>query len=117
MRIIGNITRNPFNNGYKGKVNTMNINFNFFMQEISDKKSDKTPDFNIFLSNGTNEPPSIGAAWKKVSNKNEKRTEFFSISFDDPSFDKPLNVAAFPDGSDSWNITWDRKQEKSPIAD
>lgn len=56
----------------------------------------------------------VGLGWEKTITRGENEGQgFFSLTFDDPSFDRPLHVAAFraaddPAGQVSYDIVWNR---------
>jgi uncharacterized protein (DUF736 family) len=53
----------------------------------------------------------IGSAWLKTAKHGPRNgARFFSITIDDPSLDRPLNVAAFRDEeSGEWVVVWRRR--------
>jgi uncharacterized protein (DUF736 family) len=53
----------------------------------------------------------IGSAWLKTAKHGPRKgARFFSITIDDPSLDRPLNVAAFRDEtSGDWIVIWRRR--------
>lgn len=66
------------------------------------------PRWEIFAKQGGASEYSIGSAWeKKIERGDNAGGKMLSITFDDPSMDKPLYVTAFPDG-DGFEIVWQR---------
>lgn len=67
-------------------------------------------------ASGTKDPfnPS-GAAWIKNS-ENVDGGDFLSITMDDPDWDSPLNLAAFPgkDAAQPWQVQWSRPRRDLP---
>jgi uncharacterized protein (DUF736 family) len=95
----------------EGHISTLNMNLKFRLQRNDNKQSENAPDYSI-VSNGASGEASIGSVWVKVMNKiGIEQEEFFSMTFDDPSFPHPLNVAAFKVGESHWNIVWRRRQQ------
>ena len=108
---IGKIVKRVFegNEILEGYVSTLNLNLKFRLEKNLNKKSPNAPDYTIVANGASGETP-VGAVWIKIMNKLGLDTEeFFSMTFDDPSFPHSLNVAAFPVGTSHWEITWRRR--------
>jgi uncharacterized protein (DUF736 family) len=60
----------------------------------------------------------IGSAWLKTAKHGpHKGARFFSITIDDPSLDRPLNVAAIRDDtSDDWIVIWRRRGAQAVVG-
>ena len=100
---------------YHGSISTLHINLEFRLEENMWSDNPSAPQFLIMSETPDGASVQIGAAWKKKSEKvGREPMEFFSLTFDDPSFPHSLNVAAFkaPD-SDEWTISWRRRQAPS----
>lgn len=109
---IGTIKKTNFESQEKleGQINTLKMNLKFELRENENRQSMNAPNFSI-VGTAKHGEVLIGNAWIKTINKiGEAPKEFFSMTFDDPSFEHPLNVAAFPNGDDEWQITWRRRQ-------
>ena len=94
-----------------GKISTLEMKLDFRLAEVQQKTSDQAPDYLIITKNSNGEEAQVGSVWIKVKEKfGEAPMEFFSMTFDDPSFTHALNVAAFPQGEAHWDIVWRRRQ-------
>lgn len=60
----------------------------------------------------------VGSAWLKIAKHGSHSGErFFSIAIDDPTFNRPLNVAAFRDrASNEWVVVWRRRGMQAEIG-
>ena len=96
----------------EGHISTLQMNLKFKLQENLNKQSDNAPDYSIIAQGANGETP-VGGVWIKVMDKfGQEPQEFFSMTFDDPSFPHALNVAAFKSGDAHWDITWRRRQNQ-----
>ena len=94
-----------------GNISTLEMNLKFRLAENKNKSSDNAPDYLIVTANNNGDEAQVGSVWIKVIDKlGEDLKEFFSMTFDDPSFPHSLNVAAFPQGEAHWDIVWRRRQ-------
>lgn len=94
-----------------GNISTLDMNLKFELIKVQNKTSDNAPDYEIITSNSTGDAAKVGGVWVKSVNKiGEEPYDFFSMTFDDPSFPHALNVAAFPKGEAYWDIVWRRRQ-------
>jgi len=94
-----------------GNVSTLDMKLKFKLIEVTNKTSDKAPDYAIITENSHGDEAQVGSVWIKVIEKfGEEPREFFSMTFDDPSFPHSLNVAAFKQGEAHWDIVWRRRQ-------
>lgn len=93
----------------KGNYSSMTMRVNFELERMNDYDPAKPnqPTHQIYLvAMGGGLVPG-GAVWtKQVETGANKGMRFFSMSFDDPSFDKPLNLTAFRLG----NVPPDKNQ-------
>lgn len=97
-----------------GNIRTLEISLNLKLYPIAEIASADSPSYRVFASGKNGEEIEIGAAWKKtMKNPGKLGEEFLSVTIDDPSFPRALNVAAFkePDG-ETWLITFRRRQFK-----
>lgn len=95
----------------EGEIATLSFSIKFTLQENPTRKSGNSniPDYLILVKNAAGTPIQVGLVWKKTSKKiGASMTEYLSMSFDDPSFPKPLHVTAFENSEDTWNIVWNR---------
>jgi uncharacterized protein (DUF736 family) len=94
---------------YHGRVESLKFDSSFFMVENKEAVNPNAPTHLIKCTTSACSDVKIGAAWLRES---KGGVEFFSISIDDPSFEHPLNVAAFRSKDDpkKWDITWRRRQ-------
>lgn len=105
------------NNGeieFDGQIRTLNLSITFRMISNPDQSGTSSPDYLILAKNSFGHEVQLGAAWLKKPNRfGSDQKDFLSITLDDQSFEKPLNVTAFvqADGK-TWDITWRRRQEK-----
>lgn len=100
---------------YKGYIQTLEISHEFILDKIEDHhKAEKGPDFNVKVRTTKGDLVQIGAVWKRVAKKaGMTGQEFLSMSIDDPSFPRPINVNAYKNREGSWNIIWRRRDESS----
>jgi uncharacterized protein (DUF736 family) len=97
--------------GFAGQIRTLQMSIRFQMLENQSRNSAEAPDYVIVAKNRDGSDVKIGAAWKKQSKAQATAgEEFLSITIDDPSLEKPLNVAAFRKTEGNWDITWRRRQ-------
>ena len=90
---------------YRGQISTLDLKTTISMLKNPKRKSEKSPDFEIFGEGKQDSLVKIGAAWKKKG----KDRHFLSLEIDDPSLPKALNLLAFRQQDDSWDIVWKRQ--------
>jgi uncharacterized protein (DUF736 family) len=117
MSKIGSIEE-VLNNGEKelwGYIRTLSFDFKFQMVRNPDQNGMNSPDYLISTKSSQGHLVPVGVAWlKKPKRYGVDQNEFLSLTFDDPSFEKPLYVAAFSqDDGKNWNVTWRRRQERA----
>ena len=97
---------------FRGKIRTLGMKLAIELHPNEDKRGDG-PDFIAYADAG-GDLVAIGGAWKKevqAAGPN-KGSRFLSITLDDPSFNAPLNCAAFPGGDGlPWAIVWNRPRQ------
>ena len=117
MSKIGNLKSKTVNGRdvYSGSICTLEHSIIITMRPISGKASDNAPSHEISTMNKDGIETEIGAAWEKQFSRGTNPGEkFFSITIDDPSFNRPLNVAAFKNGqTGDWDIMYRRRQERA----
>lgn len=94
----------------KGQFATLKINVKFGVRPIAKKEGRDTPDYEL-VTDGAGVP--IGKAWIKTG----KKGKFLTVMLDDPSFDQPLYVTAFPTGevegdAQLFDIVWRRPRRR-----
>lgn len=100
-----------------GEVNTIQLQLSIKLTPIRNKQSAQAPDFIILTKAPSGADVEIGNAWKKTKQQiGDVILEFLSITIDDPSLPNALNVAAFPNNTNGYDITWRRRQPKTNEA-
>jgi len=88
--------------GLRGRFKTLKLDIPVQFEPTG--KTGDSPAYEVF-SDGVR----LGAAWEKNTGQGEV---YYSISIDDPSFDAPINLAAFQrDGG--FAVVWSRPREKA----
>lgn len=100
---------------FVGMISSLDLALNIRLTLNEQTGSAQAPTHKIMSRNAAGLEIEIGSAWTKtIQTANRYGETFYSMTLDDPSFDKPLNVAAFKDSHEEiWNITWRRRQENS----
>jgi uncharacterized protein (DUF736 family) len=99
----------------EGHLASLEYNIRFRLDPVADRNGPDTPSHRIMSFNDSGVEVDIGAAWlRKAKRGYHAGSEFISLTFDDPQFRPPLNVAAFP-ASDpgEWDIVHRQRQSKS----
>lgn len=117
MSKIGTIEE-VLNNGeteFDGQIRTLDHSFNFRMISNPDRNGMNSPDYLILAKSISGHDVQLGVAWRKKPTRfGADQNDFLSITLDDPSFEKPLNVAAFVQANgQTWDITWRRRQDRT----
>ena len=120
MLVIGSL-REIEDKGYRqiyGEIHTLQIDLQFRLASRAEQTSDNSPDYSIVAKNKTGRDVDVGSAWRKtIRTGGRAGEEFLSLTIDDPSFESPLNVAAFKNGRPGeWDVGWRRRQDR-PAAD
>jgi len=114
MAQIGEITFETFNGRTEalGFIRTLQISTDIKLVPTLEPEGSTKPAYRIFAIRSDTEIE-IGAAWvKRMNNPPAGKEKFLSVLLDDPSFDTPLNIAAFPtDDEGLFNIVWRRRQD------
>lgn len=103
----------------KGSLATLLIGFKFNVVMAAGAVGGDQPAIKFYAVNPLGESVEIGAGWlKEIQHGDQAGRRFYSITFDDPSFDKPLNVAAWPvEGQDGkFGITFSRPRQQQAAA-
>lgn len=96
----------------RGQLKTMRLSASFTMHGVEGTRSQQAPSHRV-ICNGSE----IGAAWMATLTRGDfVGRPYWTLSLDDPSFDKPLRVAAFPrsenqDGTWEYDLVWQRPVE------
>ena len=117
MSKIGELEE-ALNDGEKelwGHIRTLTRDLTIRLAKNKDARSNNSPEWNIFAKNKSGQDVQIGSAWRKLpKSRGLAGEEFLSLTIDDPSFEGPMNVAAFTeDGGKRWDIMWRRRQDRS----
>src|ERR1051326_1997713 len=102
MSTIGRIQRKSTKNGevLSGYVSTLLYNFQFQLRPNPPSPNPNAPKYYIVSRGHAGADVTIGAGWvKTIRRGSNEGEEFFTLTFDDPSFPKALNVAAFKNES------------------
>jgi uncharacterized protein (DUF736 family) len=117
MSVIGKIQRTTAKNGdvWEGYISTVTMNFRFRLRPATKSSNPNAPRFEIVTRSASGNDVVIGAAWAKAIKSGKKEgEEFFTLTFDDPSFSKSLNVAAFKnDETGDYDVTFRRRQDRA----
>lgn len=115
---IGEVKTTDGGASYRGRVTTIAWSGRLHLEQAEAKRDDKSPDYNVFAVTADGELAAIGNAWRKQSEANGRKVAFLSITMDDPAWDKPLNVAAFPSDGDptTLEIQWRRERQQGRAA-
>ena len=96
-----------------GRVQTMAFVATIALQEVN-STNERAPAFDVLaLAADRRSWVKVGAVWEYTSN--ETGECFLSGRIDDPSLDKPIDVALFRQNDDSYNVAWRRPQRKRTL--
>lgn len=117
MSYIGKIETKQTAKGERlvGYLSTLDVDLSFQLGPAPPSDNPNAPSHTITAWNRSGVEVPVGSAWTKTMTKVGREGErFLTLSFDDPSFSKPLNVAAFlnPD-TGHWDITFRRRQDRA----
>jgi uncharacterized protein (DUF736 family) len=110
MTTIGTIQETN-TNGFKemkGQISTLHLNISFKLIPNKQKSNPNDPSYSISTASLNGIDVQIGSVWEKSCQNSDD--VFLSMTFDDPSFNQPLNVAAFENNPNRWDIVWRRRQ-------
>ena len=115
MSTIGRIQRRATKGGdlLEGYISTLIYNFRFKLVAAPTSANPNAPKYHIVTRNNAGIDVVIGAAWVKTIKRGEKEgDEFLTLTFDDPSFPKSLNVAAFKNSdTGDYDVVFRRRQD------
>jgi uncharacterized protein (DUF736 family) len=110
MAIIGKFTKDGA--GFTGIIETLAFKAQLTLEPVTNKKSDKAPDFRVVhIAEGfTSE---IGAAWKKTGKSSG--AEYLSLAIhDDPALAVPIHCRLVKTGAEEGHtLFWERQRERS----
>ena len=96
-----------------GRIVTMAFAATIALREFV-STNERAPAFDVMaLSADRRSWVKVGALWEYTSN--ETGEVFLSGRIDDPSLDKPIDVALFRQNDDSYNVAWRRPQRKRTL--
>ena len=96
-----------------GRVQTMAFVATIALQEVN-STNERAPAFDVLaLAADRRSWVKVGALWEYSSN--ETGEIFLSGRIDDPSLDKPIDVAMFQQQDGSYNVAWRRPQRKRTL--
>lgn len=116
MAKVGTLKEIKVGEVFEGQINTLDLSLPFEIRKILASSSNpKAPSHAILAWNKDGIEVPIGSAWMKTINKPGREGEqFLSLTFSDPSFGKPLNVAAFKSETENaWNILFRHRQDRA----
>ncbi len=115
MSKIGSLKEIKPGDLFKGEINTLDVSAVFEIRKLKKQQNENAPTHGIFAWNKSGAEVPIGSAWMKIMNKAGREGEqFLSIALTDPSFGRPLNVAAFKtEAEGTWDIVFRHRQDKA----
>lgn len=101
-----------------GQIRTLELAVDLSLRPTGEGLRSRRPSHLIFAKSAQGRLTQIGSAWTKEMNAADRTGEkFLSLTLDDPSFARPLNVAAFKDAeTGNYTITWRRHQAGNGAA-
>ncbi|HEV7368957.1 DUF736 domain-containing protein, partial [Arenibaculum sp.] len=86
-------------------LRTIKLHLEFQLFPTAERTSDEAPAFDVVTMDGVH----LGAAWERESRGG---VAYLSMTLDDPSFEAPLNIAAFEREGGNWDLVWNRPAAK-----
>ena len=109
---IGNLKTNE-EGIFVGRITTLAFTATVALREFT-SNNDKAPAYDVMaLSADRRSWVKVGALWQYASN--ETGEVFLSGRIDDPSLDKPLDIALFNQDDGSYNVAWRRPKAKRSL--
>jgi uncharacterized protein (DUF736 family) len=101
-----------------GYIQTLHTRLSISLSGDESMCDAREPSYRIYARARHGGDVQIGSAWLKTAKRGPRiGTRFFSITIDDPTLDRPLNVAAFRDDtSGDWIVIWRRRSMQSDLA-
>jgi uncharacterized protein (DUF736 family) len=107
---IGNLKPDAQTGAPVGHIGTMTFSAVIALQEVR-SNNHKVPAYNVLaLSTDRRSWVKIGALWEFTATGTGE--SFYSGRLDDPSMERPLDVAAFRQDDGSFNIAWRRPAKR-----
>lgn len=98
----------------RGRIGTLKLDEEVILRPTGSPRDDNRPSHRVYAQRANDNEVEVGAAWTKTFKATDgSLNEMLSINLDDPSFDRPINVAAFPNGEPGrFDIRWRRRQDR-----
>lgn len=99
---------------FAGQINTLQLQLRIVLRANPRYRSgnNDSPKYEVFAKTSAGEVQ-IGRAWERAIDRGERAGEkMLSLTLDDPSFDKPLNLAAFPNADGGFDVAWRRPRQR-----
>lgn len=118
MSVIGSLRQSDLKNlnEFVGRIDTLDLALSVRVVRTSDRPSDRAPSHVVLARGKSGSEVQIGSAWMKVTPGDAgEEVTFLSVTLDDPSFDRPLNIAAFQSSEvGRWDVSWRRRRPERP---
>ena len=104
---------NPADNGgYIGKIDTLAFSNTIGLRRfVSDNP--KAPKFEVMALTNARTWIKIGAVFEQVIRSSGE--VFYQGRIDDPSMDRPMDIALFANDDDGYNISWTRRRARQEM--
>ena len=96
-----------------GQIRTLQVNLQIVLKPNLGQGGPQAPSHHVMARVPGGDLVNVGAAWTKEAVRGENPGQkFLTITLDDESFARPMNLAAFQSKDDLrlWTITWKRRQ-------
>lgn len=109
---------------YKGTINTLKFSLRDFEVRPNPEagRSPDAPNYEVVARNGGGEVP-VGLGWEKEIQRGDSAGKtMINITFDDPSMERPIYVAAFPSAKEGpageyiFDLVWSRPKGAKPAG-
>lgn len=102
-----------------GHILSIDFDLDIHLTPNESSNHPQAPSHNIFARSASGKEFPVGAAWtKSIKTADRYGEQFLSLTLDDPSFPRALNVAAFKNANgETWDISWRRRQDKQGQKD
>lgn len=106
---------NPLGNGcYRGRITCLAFNRAVQIVPAPESNNPRAPAFIIHAQIDRNSSAQVGALFQQTSRSSGE--VFYQGTIDDPSMDKPLNIAAFSNREGGFNVAWTRNRKRQDYA-
>lgn len=118
MSIIGTLTPSSDDlDHFEGRISTLQLDLLIIVERTKNPRGERAPTHHVMTRTADGRAVEIGAAWmKEAKDARFKGTKFLSITIDDPSFPDKLNVHAYPQQGDHWDIVFKRRRAEPAAA-